>query len=114
VPGEVVVEGDRSREALAAAPRMHGLEQLAPADDPVVASQVAQLPPERFAGDRGQDLEPRVATLAANTVVNERDPGARARKSRHRAEHYGKQRLGRVPDGRQAAQATASARTAAA
>ena len=77
-----------------------------------MTGEMAELPPKRIVGDGREDLALGVATGAADTVIHERDTGTGRGEPRTRTERASERQLGRIPDVKQAAQATASARTA--
>jgi hypothetical protein len=73
VRGQVVIEGDRGRKALTTASLPYGLEELARRNNPIVASEMAELPVEHIARHGGEDLEVGVTGGVADAVVDDRN-----------------------------------------
>jgi hypothetical protein len=74
VRAQIVVEGDRDREALAGSPFEGVSQELARAHDLVVGTQMTDLIGEERRPHCRNQLTPRIARRILNAVVHERDP----------------------------------------
>ena len=101
--GEIVVEGDRDRKAVAAPAAGDRVLQIGCEHDTVRPGQVVQLPLEQLDSMRSDQFELRCAGALRQGVVDQRDTGATAAQAEDVCGRRGEQQCNaseESPDGR--------------